>query len=99
MTISNGSQRAPVWQVDLPAVSPWQRIVQEKPLLSHLESGIRRLDPPLDAAAFWKTWHPIEPRLAQIFDGPLRPPIGTDHDRAWNHLFVAIDDLADRRAA
>ena len=95
----NPSELPTAWQVCPTPSSLWDRLSREFPLLSDLERGVRQLDPPEGPAQFWRTWHAIEHRLAEIFDGPLRPPLGTDHDRAWNHLFVRFDNSADRRTA
>ena len=90
MTFTDSTSTPSPWQVELPSASAWQRIVQKKPLLDHLERGVRQLDPPEGPAQFWRTWHAIEHRLAEIFDGPLRPPLGTDHDRAVESLVRAL---------
>ena len=87
----------PVQDTRQPA-SCWQRLARQYPTLRILEIGIQRLHQ-LTPTDFWPIWTVVEEILADTFGGELRPVIGTDHDRAWNRLFVLFDDMAGRRAA
>ena len=99
MNTNNVKHVAAEVQVSLPPLSSWQRIVRDRPILLLLKRRIKQLDPRASTDQFWCKWHAVEHQLAEIFDGELRPDIGTVHDRAWHHLFVQFDDVADRRAA
>jgi len=97
MNTSNATHTASEFQVSPPALSSWPRIVRDRPILRDVERSIKELDPPATTDQFWCKWNTVEHRLAEIFDGELRPEIGTDHATAWNHLFVLLDDLTDGR--
>ena len=82
-------------QVSPTVCSSWQTILRDRPFLLNLERTIKQLDPPATKEQFWHRWNAIEQRLAQIFDGNQRPKVGTDHDRAWHHLFVLYDGVTE----
>ena len=96
MSTSNATHTPSEFQVSPPALSSLHRIVKDRPILLHLERTIKQLDPPATKEQFWHRWNAIEQRLAQTFDGNPRPEVGTDHDRAWHHLFVQYDDVMER---
>ena len=96
MTVTNPSHLPSTWQVSMPAVSPWPELVHQYPILRILEQAILELEP-MATEDFWAALDVCEEILVGTFHGQRRPVPGTPHDRAWHHLFVLLDDLADRK--